>query len=585
MPHEQGYPPGMSAIAPVDRLRFALHRVARASRRLRLGAIAGPVGRFRAAGGARSQLLIAPPDLRTTDPTRAVEIYAGHFGFAGHVVETGGESPFDVGPPSEEWLAALHGFGWLRHLRAADTPLARSNARAIVEDWLSLHRRPDADVVWSPHVTARRALSFLAQSPLVLHDADHGLYRDFVRSLLRHANVLRSGIGTTEPGLPRILSAIAIALIGLSLSRQERLARQGLDRLDAELQAQILPDGGHVSRNPAALVEILVDLLPLRQALIARGLVPSETLLNAVDRMMPMLRFFRHGDSAFAHFNGVASSAGGLVATLISYDEALGAPASSAIYSGYERAQGGGGLLLVDTGGPPPIAFSTQAHAGALAFEFSYGAQRIIINCGAPASRHHHLRRAARRTAAHSAVTLNDESSSRFAGPADDAQIVSGPRTVACRRQTMPDGAIVLQMSHDGYLRRHGLIHERNLRISADGGLLEGVDRFTTPAAAVGSATGPAAPADLTFAARFHLHHAIAVHATDQRSALDLRLPDASVWRFEANGPIDLEESVHLSDVFGSRPTQQFVLTSQVDPERPVKWRLALLDSRGAEPA
>ena len=127
--------------------------------------------------------------------------------------------------------------------------------------------------------------------------------------------MLRSAIGTSEPGLPRMHAAIAIALIGLSLSQQERLARTGLDRIDAELQAQILPDGGHVSRNPAALVEILVDLLPLRQALIARGLVPSETLMNSIDRMMPMLRFFRHGDGAFAHFNGVAASAGGLVAT------------------------------------------------------------------------------------------------------------------------------------------------------------------------------------------------------------------------------------------------------------------------------
>ena len=165
---------------------------------------------------------------------------------------------------------------------------------------------PAARLSGTPTCVARRALSFLAQSPLILHDADHDLYRDFVRSLLRHASVLRSAISTSEPGLPRMHAAIAIALIGLSLSQQERLARAGLDRVDAELQAQILPDGGHISRNPAALVEILVDLLPLRQALIARGLVPSETLMNSIDRMMPMLRFFRHGDGAFAHFNGVA---------------------------------------------------------------------------------------------------------------------------------------------------------------------------------------------------------------------------------------------------------------------------------------
>lgn len=557
----------MSAIAPVDQLRLVLHRAGRLTRRLRLGAITGPVGRLRTAGGGRSQLLIAPPDLRTADPTVAVEIYAGRFAFAGHVVESGGESPFDIGPPSEDWLKELHSFGWLRHLRAADTPLARSNARANVEDWLAMHRRPGGEIVWDADVAARRAMSFLAQSPLILHDADHDLYQRFVRSLLRHANVLRSAASSAEPGLPRLQAAIALALIGMSLTQQERLARAGLDRLDAELQGQILPDGGHISRNPAALVDILVDLLPLRQALIARGLSPSETLMNSIDRMMPMVRFFRHGDGAFAHFNGVASSAGGLVATLISYDETLGTPASSATYSGYERVQSGPSLMLVDSGGPPPIAYSNEAHAGTLAFEFSRGTQRMIINCGSPASRHHHLRRAARRTAAHSTAVMNEESSSRFSSAAADAQIVSGPRSVACRRHNPGDGSTVLQMSHDGYARRFGMTHERSLRLAGDGNLLEGMDRFSG---------NPLAP-DLAFTVRFHLHHAIVVHATEKRSALDLRLPDGAIWRFEANRPVDLEESVHLSDVFGSRPTHQLVLKSDVAGDHDVKWRLSLL--------
>ena len=557
----------MSVIAPVDQLRLALHRAGRLTRKLRLGAVSGPIGRFRVAGGGRSQLLIAPPDLRTADPTVAVEIYTGRFAFAGHVVEVGGRSPFLIGPPSEDWLNELHSFGWLRHLRAADTPLARSNARAIVEDWLSLYSRAAGEVVWDADVTARRALSFLAQSPLILHDADHDLYRDFVRSLLRHASVLRSAIGSSEPGLPRLHAAIAIALIGLSLSQQERLARSGLDRIDAELQTQILPDGGHISRNPTAIVDILIDLLPLRQALIARGLIPSETLMNSIDRMMPMLRFFRHGDGAFAHFNGAVSSAGGLVATLVSYDETLGTPAASAIYSGYERIESGASLLLVDAGGPPPIANSSEAHAGALAFEFSSGMQRIVINCGAPAPRHQHLRRAARRTAAHSTATLDEQSSCRFSSSAVNAQIVSGPRSVTAHRQAPGDGSTVLQLSHDGYARRLGLVHERSLRLGVGGHILEGMDRFA----------GEPSQRDLSFVVRFHLHHAVSVHATDRQNALDLRLPDQSAWRFEANGPVELEDSVHLSDVFGSRGAHQLVLASRADSEVPVKWRLSLV--------
>ena len=65
----------------------------------------------------------------------------GIFVFAGRAVATGGRSPFDVEPPSRAWAEALYGFGWLRHLRAADTALARANARALVDEFVS--RRTD----------------------------------------------------------------------------------------------------------------------------------------------------------------------------------------------------------------------------------------------------------------------------------------------------------------------------------------------------------------------------------------------------------------------------------------------------------
>ena len=77
---------------------------------------------------------------------------------------------------------------------------------------------------------------------------------------------------------------------------------RAIKQLVAEIERQILPDGGHISRNPGALIELLLDLLPLRQAFAARNIAPPPQLNNAIDRMMPMLRFFRHGDGNFRAF-------------------------------------------------------------------------------------------------------------------------------------------------------------------------------------------------------------------------------------------------------------------------------------------
>src|SRR5262249_58213800 len=60
--------------------------------------------------GKTDRLVIAPQDLRTSDATRASEIYSGRFVFAGKVVICDARSPFEDTPPSEESALRLHPF-------------------------------------------------------------------------------------------------------------------------------------------------------------------------------------------------------------------------------------------------------------------------------------------------------------------------------------------------------------------------------------------------------------------------------------------------------------------------------------------
>src|ERR1041384_7626533 len=121
-----------------DRTRLAAF-AARRAWRTGIGRLnAHPAVRWRFTPAMSDRLLIAPQDLRTADPTRASEIYAGRFAFAGKIVICDGRSPFEIEPPSEEWSDQLLGFGWLRHLRAAESAITRANARALVDEWIAL---------------------------------------------------------------------------------------------------------------------------------------------------------------------------------------------------------------------------------------------------------------------------------------------------------------------------------------------------------------------------------------------------------------------------------------------------------------
>ncbi len=359
------------------------------------------------------RLVIAPQDLRTADPTRAAEIYGGRFAFAGKIVVCDGRSAFEMMPPSDEWAEMLLSFGWLRHLRAAESTITRANARALVDEWITLQGTWHP-VAWRPETVARRVIAWLTQATLILDDADVRFYRRFLRNLARQVRYLRLMARDTRDGVPRLQARIALAYASLTMSSQVGHLRKATRKLATELERQILPDGGHISRNPNALIEILLDLLPLSQAFTARNVPPPPSLTHAIDRMMPMLRFFRHGDGTFALFNGMGPTWPELIATILAYDDARGEPVANAPHSGYQRLQAGSTVLLMDTGKPPPIELSSDAHAGCLSFELSAKHQRIVVNCGLPAAGKESWRQVARATAAHSTVTFNDSSSCLF---------------------------------------------------------------------------------------------------------------------------------------------------------------------------
>jgi len=534
--------------------------------------------------GKADRIAIAPQDLRTSDATRASEIYAGRFAFAGKVVTCDSRSPFEMAPPSEDWAAALFGFSWLRHLRAAQSSITRANARALVDEWITLNRSHDP-IAWRADVVARRVMSWLSQAPLVLDDADAQFYRRFLRSLTRQVRHLRHTVWQARDGVPRLQAALALAYAALCMARQQRHVRAASKRLSDELARQILPDGGHISRNPGALIELLVDLLPLRSVFTARNLVPPAALLNAIDRMMPMLRFFRHGDGNFALFNGMGPTPTDLLTTVLAYDDARGAPLANAPHSGYQRLESAGTLVLMDTGRPPPMAVSQEAHAGCLSFELSTKQNRIVVNCGLPVAGREGWRQVARTTAAHSTVTFNDTSSCHFieAGPIKrmlyGTPMIAGPREVAVAREEQAD-AVILRTSHDGYADIFNVIHQRVLMLAADGRRLDGEDLFTP-------ARGALIPADRDqFAVRFHLHPSVkANRLADGHSAM-LAMPNREVWTFSAyEDRVDVEESVYLAGPDGPRRTVQLVIYGRARNTMRVQWTFAPHAVQGTGPA
>lgn len=564
-----------SAISSRDRVHIAALSLDRAKRDAMARLRRSRFLRWRYRTGVADDVLISPTSLRMADPSFVDELALGGFGLAGYVCGIEGISPFAADPPSKVWLDELHGFGWLRHLDAVLNDASREIARQYVQDWLNLPRALQAPG-WVPEIMARRIISWLTHENLLLDWAEPKDHDAIMLSLEHQVMFLRTSWHNALPGYPRLLCLIAVMQSDLCVSGQgdERLADSQRVLAD-ELDRQVLADGGHVSRNPWTGVDLLLDLLPLKPCFPARDRVLEPRIVAAMDRMMGMLHHLRLGDGSLARFNGMGAPEQGTLTSVMAYaspgHEAQKIAGNAP--SGYVRLEREGSTIVLDAGKPGALEFSSAAHAGCLSFEMSSGKQLLFVNNGAPSPNHLSLLAAARATASHNTLCLNDQSSARLVRndrleAALGSPPLSHPNRVTCQVSEDERG-IALVATHDGYMDRSGLAHSRFLALSADGNQLAGKDMLSAPNADMRLSW------DIPFAVHFHLHPDVSAVLSQAGDEVDLRLPDGETWRFSAGGKIiSIERSSFVADPSGPVVSEQLVLRWTCGGAVEIDWKL-----------
>lgn len=529
---------------------------------------------FRLSHRTPQRLIVAPTDLRPIDAFVAEEILEGRFPLAGRELDTNGVSPFFQELPSRAFAARLHSFSWLRHLRAVKTADASAAARTVVNQWLSTHGRIIDGIAWEPDVVATRLIALLSHSPVLLSGADSAFYRRFSRSLVMQGGFLELTFGSQPQGETRLRTSIALAMLSLAIPVSNHGIKRAAKRLDGEIERQILPDGGHVSRNPRTTLDLLLDLLPLRQTYMNLGHDVPSRLISGIDRMYPALRFFRHQDGDLALFNGATSTLANELMSVLRYDETSGQPFRALPHLNYQRMAAGNTVMLVDTGLPPSLDLSRNAHAGCLSFEMSSGRNRFIINAGSPRFASTAYRQMARATAAHSTLVLNETSSARVSSsPYLGPVMISGPKLVKVSRSDDPEGDDRLEASHDGYLEPFGLIHHRHLGLSRNGARISGRDYLLRSDGSPPAASKDEASKDEAVV-RFHIHPAIDLIQAGRDSVL-LKAADGETWLFQADGEeVLITEDIFFADASGIRSSEQIEIVLPLARTGEVDWQL-----------
>jgi uncharacterized heparinase superfamily protein len=527
---------------------------------------ATPLYHYTLLGRAPQEMAVVPPDSWPGNAERGSAILSGEFFFLGETVR-GGQHTWNPVGMSEAWLAELHGFDWLRDLRAVGGEGARRKARDLVGDWIE--QQPSwQKISWRPDVLATRLHAWLGQHDFFCASANDLYRRRYLATIARQSKHLARVLPAGAEGAALIRAAKGLIAAGVALPDNQGATRQGLKVLERAVERQIRPDGGHVSRNPQTQEIVLKDLVDVRSALLASETDIPSFLLAAIDRAAPFLRMLRHNDGGLALFNGSGEGEDWLIEMLLTQADARGRAPAHAPHSGFERLVANRTVILVDTGEQPQAGLDTTAHAGTLSLEVSIGKERLITNCGARPGNRAPWSSVQRSTAAHSTMVIDDTNSAEILS---DGTFGRRPEKITVERSE-DGGNHWITVNHDGYAPVFGLTHERRIYLAAGGDDIRGEDALNRKGNVAN--TRPARG----FTLRFHLHPTVQASLVQNGSAVLLRLPSGAGWRLTTEGgTLSLAESVYLGTAHDVRRTEQVVVSGTLEADTVaarVKWAL-----------
>ena len=540
---------------------------------------ASPIHRLKIAGAAPDGFGVYPRAIAPADDMRGESLMRDIWRIGMDKIQMeAGRAPWSGRLPSKHFADRLHRFDWLPDVFTQGDAGA-DRARFLVDDWIENFGRFNG-FAWRAGCAADRIWNWMICGPALFEVGDEETVHqrlDVLGRQIRHVESLHDDC--TEPAA-RWRISIVLVLNALCLKRGKGLS-EALTLLENECTAQILPDGGHVTRAPARGLRSMLELCVLRDVIQRSDRAVPPFIQSWIERLGGMVGFFRAGDGALPPFNDGHESLPEAVDAAI---EQLGTSPrrfTVAPKSGFHKLVKGETSLLLDAGAAPEQPFGDRAHAGALGFELHDGAARLVTSCAFSPEIDIDWQAAVRRTSAHSTLILAGEDSAPLVRN-DETGLTfpDGPEGISAKRLEEAD-EIWLDAQHGGYKKHFGLLHRRRLFMSGNGRRLAGEDSLARPVSA-----GPADDSrTIAYTVRFHLHPTVTVMMGD--NSIRLETETGAVWRFKtSHEAARLEKSFYLGRGVIEK-TSQIVLSgrAQADsdgsgPPNCVRW--AFLKDRPA---
>ena len=454
----------------------------------------------------------------------------------------------------------LHSFYWLFSI---DLKSSNEVTQSIIENWIKKNQNYETKS-WEIDILSKRVIAWISNSKITYDESSDEYKNTFNEIISKQVNHLINEIDRSSNFNNKMIGCTAITLTGIAY-KNNKFLNYGLDLLKKIINTSFDNNYFPKSRNIRQMVFYLKYFILIRE-LLKDSLNDIPEYLNEIIYYLGKSYDFIWGPlKQGLLFNGNNNSDYNDFDKYLSFFRYKFKNDNFNI-SGYTILKNKNVVLAMDTGSNPAKNYSANYQSGPLSFEFFFKGKKLITNSGYFQDHNHQLNSISKSTATHSTLILDNSSICNFKKNSRGPSLISKGFKTFNHEVNYEKHYWSIKCSHDGYLARYGVIHQRKLEFDVNKNIIFGKEKLIKKKKIK----------VVNFEIRFHFLPNIKVTKLQDNKSVLIELENSG-WRFFSNdGLIGVETGLYFGDKNNYIENQNIVISGITqEDDQLIKWQIS----------
>ena len=454
----------------------------------------------------------------------------------------------------------LHNFFWLFTL---DLKSSKKITQSIILNWINSNNKYNAKN-WEIDIVSKRIIAWISNSKLTYEDSSVDYKKKFNDIVQKQTNHLINEIERSENFDDKIIGCACIILVGLSYQDNSKYLEFGLNLLKKIIKYSLNAEGFPKTRNIRQLNFYYRYFVLIREWIKdSHNNIPEyidETIYNLGNAYTLIWQSLKQS----ILFNGNHEvNNNDFDNYLLKFGYKF--KNENKEIGGYSIQKNKKIALIMDVGSSPEKKFSKDYQSGALSFEIISNEKKIICNSGYFQNYKHKLNELSKSTATHSTLVIDNNSSCKLRKIGNKSSLIEKGLKILNKSSVFEKNYWNIIASHNGYLKKYGIIHERKIEFFPEHNKFIGTDTLIRKKNYKST----------NFEIRFHLQPSSKIMKTQDNKSIFIEV-DNEGWKFTCNNhEINLETGLYFGKKSSYIENKNIFISSMTQNENQnIKWEI-----------